>query len=116
MLGRYFVPGPSEPGVGSHFTSVSDPVAGAATYFLADREKGRPSRLLPTFAFGDSAPDEACVLGIGLDAHTWSDLESEASFQGVDVELLLAHAALYLIADLNAGRSGAQRVVATPGL
>jgi hypothetical protein len=94
-----------------HRLSPASVVAGAAAYFLADRDRGRPARLLPTFAFSESAPDEACVLSIGLDAQTWDDLESEASFQGVDVGLLLGHAALYLIADLNAGRSGAQGVV-----
>jgi hypothetical protein len=86
-------------------------VAGAAAYFLADRDKGRPARMLPAFAYGDPAPDEACVLSIELDPGMWTDLESEASFQGVDVGLLLGHAALYLIADLNAGRSDAQAVV-----
>jgi hypothetical protein len=94
-----------------HRLSPARLVAGAAAYFLADRDKGRPARMLPSFAFGRSAADEDCVLSIGLEAQTWSDLESEASFQGVDVGHLLGHAALYLIADLNAGRPGAQRAV-----
>ncbi|MEI4927195.1 hypothetical protein Q8G50_32270, partial [Klebsiella pneumoniae] len=58
-----------------------------------------------------STPDAGSVLSIGLDAQTWTDLESEANFQGVGVGHLLGHAVLYLIADLNAGRSAAQRVV-----
>jgi hypothetical protein len=43
-------------------------------------------------------------LGLDLDAFGWEALEEEARRQGVTVERLVEHAALYYLADLDSGR------------
>jgi hypothetical protein len=77
-------------------------VAEAATYFLADLRQGRPARLVPDFALREG---EQLVLELELPEETWTALDEEADAQRIAPELLLVHATLYLIADLNAGRA-----------
>ena len=51
---------------------------------------------------------------ISLSSFAWTSLLAEAENQGVTVEDLLAHAAMYYLADLDSGRLAAQ-VLAVSG-
>jgi len=98
-----------------HHLAPADIVAAAARYFLDDRDRGRPARLLPDFARPEPPAGDCLELDLDLDDETWEHLSEEAERQGVSVILLLAHAALYMIADLGAGRAAAQLGVAAAG-
>jgi hypothetical protein len=98
-----------------HHLTEAELVAAAASYFLADRDRGRPARLLPDFARPEPAPGDSLELDLDLDDPTWEQLGEEAERQGVSVILLLAHATLYLIADLGAGRAAAHIGIAAAG-
>jgi hypothetical protein len=91
-----------------HGLSPAEFVADAAEYFLAEREQGRSARLVPDFARNDGPGAAHVAFELDLPDGTWHRLNEESVRQAVAVERLLAHAALYLIGDLNAGRVSAQ--------
>jgi len=73
----------------------------AALYYLADRELNRPGWRVPRFARDTARPQ---VVELGLDDDIWDALLREAERQGVEPELLVEHAVLYYLADLDSGR------------
>jgi hypothetical protein len=87
-----------------HALSPEQLVGHAARYYLADRESGRPAHRVPRFP-RQRPPDETRLpVELDLESGTWRELDAESKRQGVPVERLLEHAALYLIADLDSGR------------
>jgi hypothetical protein len=82
-------------------------VSRAAQYYLADRGLKRAARRTPRFRREAGAPGEL-ELELDLDAEAWTALRQEATRQGVPLERVLEHAALYLLADLDSGRVAAQ--------
>lgn len=75
----------------------------AASYFVRDRDSGRPARRVPRFHREREGAGEL-ELELDLDSEVWDALCDEARRQGVTVERLLEHAVLYLVADLDSGR------------
>jgi hypothetical protein len=63
-----------------------------------------PDRLRPTAADCDGEHDGRHTLALELDAFAWETLAEQAAELGVDVEELVAFAALYYIADLDSKR------------
>jgi hypothetical protein len=82
-------------------------VSRAAQYYLADRGLKRPARRTPRFRREAGAPEEL-ELELDLDAGAWTALRQESKRQGVSLERVLEHAALYLLADLDSGRVAAR--------
>lgn len=88
-----------------HTLSPEEFVEQAARYYLADRCSGRAAHLVPRFARERTPPpQERLAVELDLAQRTWRELDAESERQGVTVERLLEHAALYLIADLYSGR------------
>jgi hypothetical protein len=75
----------------------------AVRYYLSDRGSGRMAFRVPRLS-RDAAREPALELKLDLDPDTWRELEDEAERQEVSVERLLAHAIIYFLADLDAGR------------
>jgi hypothetical protein len=75
----------------------------AVRYYLSDRGSGRMALRVPRF-LQDAAREPALELKVDLDPDSWRELEVEAERQGVSVERLLAHAIVYFLGDLDAGR------------
>lgn len=82
--------------------STAELVGQATEYYLEDRPSRRPALRVPRFS-RDPA-EKTIELELDLDHHTWDEVESESKRQGVTVERLVEHAALYLMADLDSGR------------
>jgi hypothetical protein len=87
-----------------HALSPEQLVGHAARYYLADRDSGRPAYRVPRFPRQRPADEGLLPVEINLESGTWRELDAESQRQGVSVERLLEHAALYLIADLDSGR------------
>jgi hypothetical protein len=75
----------------------------AVRYYLSDRGSGRMALRVPRF-LQHVAREPALELEVDLDPDAWRELELEAERQDVSVERLLAHAIVYFLADLDAGR------------
>ena len=75
----------------------------AVRYYLSDRGSGRMALRVPRFS-QDAAREPALEFELDLDPDTWRELDEEAERQEVSVERLLAHAIIYFLADLDAGR------------
>lgn len=85
-------------------------VVGASIYYyLSDRRAGRPGWAVPPLPPPAAQPVPAEVT-ISLPESTWAELSEEAQAQGVEIERLVHHAALYFAADVDAGRV-ARRVI-----
>ncbi|HEY1276642.1 MAG TPA: hypothetical protein VGF25_17155 [Thermoleophilaceae bacterium] len=94
-----------------HSLSPDQLVGHAARYYLADRGSGRPAHRVPRFP---RRRNESTVdVDLDLEGGTWRELDEESERQGVPVERLLEHAALYLIADLDSGRVAGKLVSST---
>jgi hypothetical protein len=78
-------------------------MAGAVRCYLSDRGSGRPGWPYPSF-LQERDPREGVEMELSLDEELWQCLEDEASRQGVSVRQMSEHAALYLAAEVNAGR------------
>ena len=87
-----------------HALSPEQLVGHAARYYLADRDSGRPAHKVPRFPRNRPADEGLMAVELDLESGTWQQLDAESKRQGVPVERLLEHAALYLIADLDSGR------------
>jgi len=61
-----------------HHLAPADIVAAAARYFLDDRDRGRPARLLPDFARPEPPAGDCLELDLDLDDETWEHLSEEA--------------------------------------
>ncbi len=77
-------------------------VARAAVYFEGEIGENRQAVQLP-FA-GSPASGDVRVLELDIRDGAWQRLRREASRQRTEVERLLEHAALFFLADLDAGR------------
>jgi hypothetical protein len=75
----------------------------AVRYYLSERDSGRMALRVPRFT-QDTARDPALKIKLDLDPDTWQELDREAERQEVSIERLLAHAVMYFLADLDAGR------------
>jgi len=71
--------------------------------YLADRESGLPAWPYPGFLRG-SKLREGVPLEINVDEDLWRAFEAESVRQGVVVQQLAEHAALYFVAEVDAGR------------
>jgi len=78
-------------------------MARAIRCYLGDRSAGRPGWRYPMFLQGQS-PDVHVKVDLDVDEELWGEFEAEAEAQEVTVEQLAEHAALYLAAEVNAGR------------
>ena len=74
----------------------------AVTFYLADRGANRPGWPYPGSLLPE-AQSEGTVT-VGLDPQLWDQLAAEAERQGVAVDLLATHAAIYFAAEIDAGR------------
>jgi hypothetical protein len=75
----------------------------AVFYYLSDRDSGRMALRVPRQS-REAVREPALELKLDLDPDAWRELEDEAERQEVSVECLLAHAIIYFLADLDAGR------------
>lgn len=76
-------------------------VSRAADYYLSLRDSDRPAYRVPRFS--RAARDTSVTTEVELDGSVADQLDAEATAQGVTPERLLAHATLFLIADLDSG-------------
>jgi hypothetical protein len=88
--------------------SVEELLIEAALQRLADRESRRMAWRVPHFQrdsfarpAGRSAAAQDLSVSLMLTDEDWHALEADADRQGVPLELLLRHAALCLLADLD---------------
>jgi hypothetical protein len=81
--------------------SRSAAVRTASLYYLADREAKRTAWKVPQFAKVTPSQKE---LPVRLDDETWQALVQEADRQAVPPNVLLAHAVIYFLSDLDSGR------------
>jgi hypothetical protein len=73
----------------------------AAGRYVSDPERYRPSWNVPRFLTESAQRAGSRTVDVELDPELWDSLEREASSQGVPVELIVAHAAMLLAADLD---------------
>jgi hypothetical protein len=73
----------------------------AAERYVAEPDRAAPSRRVPAFLKDGGRPDGEKSVEVELDPDLWDALEREAQAQGVGLELIVAHAAMLLAADLN---------------
>jgi hypothetical protein len=78
----------------------------AILYYLAERDSRRPAWPYPDLRREDPEPvgDGPIELEVSLDDAAWKAFRKEAERQGVSVDRLAEHAALYFAADLDSGR------------
>jgi hypothetical protein len=78
-------------------------VSRAIRIYLGDRGAERPGWRYPGFL---RHPDTTVreKLELDVDEELWAEFVAEAGRQGITVEQLTEHAALYLAAEVNAGR------------
>jgi hypothetical protein len=78
-------------------------VVRAIRSYLHDKESGRPGWPYPAFA-RENGVGEKVELRLSIDDDLWRSLEAEAEGQGVTVQQMVEHVALYFAAEVNAGR------------
>jgi hypothetical protein len=91
--------------------AIAELVGQALEYYLADRTSGRPGLRVPRF--GRAGAGAAQELALDLPGRVWEEAEAEAERQGVPLERLLEHAAMYLVADLDSGKVAARIAAAS---
>ena len=74
----------------------------AIRYYLAERDSGRPG--WPCSPLDEEEAGEATSIELDVDAVAWAAFSREANRQGVSVDQLLRHGALYYVADRDSGR------------
>jgi len=88
-----------------HRTTPEQIVREAALYLLADLRGARRIRRVPAFARHARPARHPATFRLSLDARSWSALTDEAARQRISVDLLLVHALLYYLSDLDSGRA-----------
>ncbi len=78
-------------------------VSRAMRYYLEDSDSGRGEWPCSDF-LRDRSLDGMAELELSVDERLWSQFEREAARQGVPAQRLAEHAALYFVADHDAGR------------
>lgn len=94
--------------IGGTREDVAQTVAGAISFYLAEKAGGHEGWRFPEFLAGKSSPP-AFDVWIGLSGGTWRRFSQEAERQNVAPEELARHALFYLLAersDLDAGSEG----------
>jgi hypothetical protein len=91
-----------ERGVSS--AQASARMARAVRYYLGAKDRERPGWRYPSFLREDEEEGGSVELELRIDDAVWRSFEAEAKKQGVSTTRLVEHAALYFVADLNAGR------------
>ncbi len=92
--------------------TLDDLLSRAAAYFDAERPASRAAMLAPGFKPGERGMEREIRLEVNRDC--WKGLEDEAGRQGVPLERLLEHAALFYLADIDSGRV-AERILGRAG-
>jgi hypothetical protein len=87
-------------GGGSH--PEPDDVLRAISFYLSDRDGGRTGWRYPEFLRGTGLGGKIDV-ELSIENSLWRSLKREAESQGVSVEQLVEHAALYYAAEFDAG-------------
>lgn len=72
--------------------------------YLRDKGSDRPGWRYPRFA-RDAAPTQAIEVRMELREELWQCLQAESQRQGITVEQLVNHAALYVVAEIDSGRA-----------
>lgn len=85
----------------------------ACAYYRSERATERMATLVPRFD-QSAAERETRLLELELDAQSLRVLEQEAQQQELELERLIEHAAIFYLADLDAGRV-AERVIGRAG-
>lgn len=78
-------------------------VTGAIRCYLNDKESSGPGWTYPSF-LRDTEPGKEVELRLSVEDELWHALDQEAQRQGVSVQKMVAHAVLYVAAEVNAGR------------
>lgn len=76
----------------------------AVRYYLSEKDSEHPGWLYPDF-LRSREESQAVELEFTIDENSWRSFKGEAQRQGVSVKRLAEHAALYYVAELNAGRA-----------
>lgn len=90
-------------------TAAPAAMESALRCYLGDRETGRPAWPYPGFLRGTETEKDAPI-ELDLEAILWREFAEEAERQGVSVEQLAEHAAIYFAAEVDAGRV-TQRII-----
>jgi hypothetical protein len=90
-------------GEGSGADHTPTRVVGAIRCYLNDRESSGPGWSYPGF-LRDTEPGKEVELRLSVEDELWRALDEEAQKQGVSVQKMVAHAVLYVAAEVNAGR------------
>ncbi len=72
-------------------------------YYLAEHDSGRPGWPCSSLPRNEDSVEEASAIELEVDGPTWEAFTLEAGRQGVPVDRLLRHAALYYLADRDSG-------------
>lgn len=83
--------------------SSPDDVLRAIRFYLNDRDSGGSGWRYPEFLRGTSLGGKVDI-ELTIENSLWRSLKKEAENQGVSIEQLVEHAALYYAAELDAGR------------
>ena len=78
-------------------------VVRAVRYYLKDSDSGRAEWPCPDF-LRDKPDGGGEAVELSVDEGLWDSLEQEAARQGIPAPRLAEHAALYFVADRDAGR------------
>jgi hypothetical protein len=92
---------------GQHRLSAEELLRAAVLYYLGELGSGRVALRPPRFARRASAASpngEGLEVELDLAGPDWRGLELQAGRQRVSLEGLIEHAALYFLADVDAGR------------
>jgi hypothetical protein len=83
---------------------AQEQMACAVRYYLSDRDPERPGWLYPAF-LREREQGSTVEFEFSIDKDDWRSFKGEAKRQDVSVMRLAEHAALYFVAELNAGRA-----------
>jgi hypothetical protein len=81
--------------------SVATFMEQAAARYAAEPQRECPSRRVPDFLKGSGTRLGERTVEVELGPELWSALEQEADAQGVPIELIVAHAAMLLAAEVD---------------
>lgn len=90
--------------------AAPDEMERAIRFYLGDRGCGRPAWPYPGFLRESEVQDDV-ALEASIDEELWRAFEAESGSQGVTVRQLSEHAAIYFVAEMDAGRI-TQRILA----
>jgi hypothetical protein len=76
-------------------------MADAAQRYLAERDPERPSSRVPRFLSANGPRVGERTVEVELNPELWCALEKDATNQGVPLEVLVTHAAMWLAARLD---------------